>query len=267
MTGHDLPTIERWRRAFARRSAVDTAVDPATDTTPTPVEPDTIWRAVRGELPAAETRALVDRLVDDPELAREWRLAHELVQSLDTTDAAGSDDSVGDREGTVSAFPVAPAVDAPRRWRPRAMLAAAAMLFLGLAAFLLLDTPEPTPPIWRGEDVAIESALPAATVLPRDAAELRWRGPEVDDDATVRWSVDVLSETLEPVSRATDLDTPHLLLELSRLEPFADGTVLLWRVTARIDTADGEDVVRSTTFRTTLGPAHSASGGASGAID
>lgn len=233
MTPFDREETARLRAAWESRETRD--AEP-------PVDPETIWRAVRGELPLDEKRALVDRMAHDPDLALEWRLARELSAAADEIEAAeeGADKTAEEGETDERSAPVP---FAPRRARWSTWAGLVAALFFAAIGLRVLGPADPEPPpIYRGTETTIE-ALTGDT-LPRDEPVLRWQGL---DEA--RYVVSVSTETLEPVFIARDLDEPSLRLPEDALVPLADGSVLLWRVEAHA--RDG-GVVASETFRVRL---------------
>ncbi|MEM8932382.1 MAG: hypothetical protein AAGE94_14465 [Acidobacteriota bacterium] len=212
-----------------------------------PIDADRVWRAVRGDAPVAERRELVERLHRDPDLALSWRLARELSRT-----AEGLDD---DDETTTIPGAAAPEPDAGRvvrfpgrrrgPWLAGLSFAAAVVLAVGLNIREAGEDPGTYRPtvVYRGEGTTIEAVTGDA--LPRSEPVLRWRGPD-----GARFTVTVMTETLDPVATVRDLETPELALSGEILASFVDGTVLLWQIEAR--QPDGETTV-SETFRTRIG--------------
>ncbi len=192
---------------------------------PSPEELDQIWRAMSGDLPAPDRRALVDRMSTDPALAHAWRVAHEVWRlAPDGTRAAVS------REG--------------RTWM-RSGLAAAAVLFVAAAVGVLFQLSRP------GADGAfrdvggyvVESLVPPDQTLPRHAFRLRWTpGPEGS-----RYHVRVTTEDLRVLATAGDLTVPELLLEADTFSTVVAGSQVLWQVDA---TLPAGETVPSPTFVT-----------------
>ena len=208
---------ERLRRAFQARTA-------RPDGECTSDDLDRIWRAVSGELPAAERRRLVDRLARDPACAEAWRVATELWEA---SGAVRQDDA-----HTRSRLWSAP-------W-----LAAAAVLVLAVGAALVIRLASPGGDEFRdGGGYAIESQVPADATVSRDAFTLRWTpGPE-----GARYAVRVTTEELRVLMTATDLTTAELTVPADRFASVPDRSRVFWQVDA---TLAGGDTVSSPTFVT-----------------
>src|SRR5436305_14186272 len=97
--------ISRWRAAFAEP---DAAPDPASCPTP-----ETLWSAVRGELPAQQMGEVLDHVAACAACAEDWRLAAEINRQEERAAAA-------------------PGKVIPGRFGQRRPLAAAAALAAGL---------------------------------------------------------------------------------------------------------------------------------------
>ncbi|ATB46579.1 hypothetical protein [Corallococcus macrosporus] len=208
-----------------------------------PVDADLVWRAVSGELPAEERRAVVERVAADPAWAAAWRLAVELS-----------------RAASEAAPPMARRADIPRARRgdgdvrqqrrfrfawsqPLWGVAATAALALIVVGVVMREEQEiPEPPRVRGGDTAaVVSRVPEAVPLKRADCVLRWSGgPE-----GTRWSVRLSTEDLGWVHRVDSLETPEYRVPAQTLSPLKPGTKLLWQVEARLP--DGQ-VLRSATF-------------------
>jgi hypothetical protein len=161
--------------------------------------------AVGGELPAAERRALVERLAGEPALAEAWRIAHAL--RLDV--------------------PAGPVQATRAAWRPAPWMAAAAVLLLAAASVFVLSRRDPPDPTFRDPGrSAIESLVPADGGLPRSAFRLRWSpGPQ---DA--RYDVRVTTEDLRVIATARDLAQPELVIDAAALAALPQGSRVLWQV-------------------------------------
>lgn len=258
---------ERLRRAWAERGASSEAetpneLQPSTDQEAT--DPDLVWKALHGELPADERRALVDRLADDPQLALEWRLALELSPELGvdapTLDAPadGSESDDGghetaeneDTENEDTENEDAENEDAEivriDDWRRRArpLLFAAAALVALLIGFRVLwkEPPGPTPPIYRGAELEIE-AITGDTFSLADPT-LSWTPLE-----GARYQLKVDTEDFDPITRVEGLEEPRYRLPSAELEALAPETLLYWQVTAELP--DGREI-RSRTFQVRL---------------
>jgi len=182
---------------------------------------DLVWRAVSGELPAAERGELVDRTATDPALAEAWRAARELQHAAAPATAA-----------------------APDRFVPRrSWLAAAALLLIGVATAVVFQLP----PFSREETFrdadhyVVEPLLQGDATLPRNAFRLRWRpGPPES-----RYRVRVTTEDLRILAAESDLTVPELVVDAAQLASVAPGSRVLWQVDV---TLPGGESVSSQTF-------------------
>jgi hypothetical protein len=165
-----------------------------------------IWRAVAGELPAAERRELVDRLATDPACAEAWRVADELWRA-------------SEGEGTATA------VQPGRSWTP-SWLAAAAVLLLGVSIGLVSWLNRLPGDEFRDPGgYEIVSLVPSET-LPRETFRLRWTpGPQGS-----RYQVRVTTEDLRVLATAEDLTMPELVVERDQLASLPRGARVLWQV-------------------------------------
>jgi hypothetical protein len=174
-----------------------------------------IWRAVAGELPAAERREVVDQLATDPACAEAWRVADELWRA-----------SQG--ESTISAAP-------PVRLWTRPWLATAAVLVLGVAIglFSLLNRPQ-------GDEFrnlrgyVVDSRVPSETLLPREAFRLQWTPAPQGS----RYQVRVTTDDLRVLATAEDLTVPELVVERERLTSLPSGARVLWQVDAALPSGE-----------------------------
>jgi hypothetical protein len=182
-------------------------------------ELDRIWRAVAGELPAAERRDLVDRMATDPALAEAWRAALELQRA-----SASAEATTG------------------RSWS-RSWLAAAALLLLGVGIGVFVQFPSPSRDgtVREPAGYAIEPLVPADTALPREAFRLRWTPGPQDS----RYQVRVTTEDLQVLATVSDLGVPELVLDAGALSAVAPGARVFWQVDA---TLPGGERVSSETF-------------------
>jgi hypothetical protein len=235
----DDPQLARLRAAFATADAPpDPQSCPAAET---------IWSAVRGELPPAQMREVVEHTARCSACAEDWRLAAELNrQPIADADADGA--GVAPRRlGTV----VQGRFGGWRRWRP---LAAAAALAAGLLIAVGVyqtgvyhsGSLSPQEPAYReASHAGIRSLLPAGEALPRQAAVLRWSPLP----GATGYDVQVSTEDLASVATAKGLTAARYRIAASALASLPRGTKLLWRVDAV--RADGSHEA-SPTFSTPL---------------
>jgi hypothetical protein len=223
--------VDRLRRAFARAGS-----EPASD----PVDPEQLWRAVRGRAEPAEVAALAERMTHDAALAEEWRLAAAFA-SAEGEDAARHDDPAGS-PGTA----LEPANRGDHaRWGSVVMALVAAAVLLVVA--------------WPRSDVVLPAGDPGEL---RGAAggitALRGEGSVARDQATLAWSpvpgamryeLYVSTSALEPVLTERALPSPSAVLPAAILRRLPAGTELLWRVEAVLD---DEQRVVSPTFSLTV---------------
>jgi hypothetical protein len=187
-----------------------------------PDDTDRVWRALTGELPAAERRRLVARLASDPALAEVWRIAEQVQRTAPASVRAPSP-SPGSNRWAIS-------------W-----IAAAAMLTLAVATSLILRRDGSNEPAWRDSiPVRVESLVSAGAELPRDAFRLRWSA----GGAGARYDVRVTTEDLTPVATATDLGEPEVTVDPARLSGVPGGSRILWQVETLLP--GGERIVSPT---------------------
>jgi hypothetical protein len=188
-----------------------------------------VWLAVSGELPAAERRALVERMATDRALAEAWRMANELWRASQETAEAKAERR-------------APAWTWSMEW-----LAAAAVLMVVVTGAVVLWRGEPGGNVLRDQTpAAVESLVAPDAVLPRDAFRLRWTpGP-----AGSRYEVRVTTEELRLLATAADLTAPELVVTPAQLVDVASGARVLWQVDLVLP--DGARVA-SQTFVNTVG--------------
>ncbi len=200
-----------------------------------PIEPDLVWSAVAGEIPAAQRRALVERLAEDPEAAESWRLARELQE------ASESHRGKGEARSSVSVL---------QPWHRWVAAAAALVLaaFLGLLVLRQISSEEQAPIYRNADELAVRTELPDRATVPRVAAVLSWGlagvPPEMDL-SEVRYTLRVQLPDLAPLATVRDLAAPRYQLPQEILLDLSPGQELLWQVEAHL--SDGS-VVASRTF-------------------
>jgi hypothetical protein len=173
-------------------------------------EPERLWSAARGELPADVVRPLVLHLVECSACAEAWRLAREV-------------------EPRPAQRPVVVARPAPARpsWTFWGTLAAG--ITVALAASVVLNRqPERTSGFREGTRSDIRSLVPESVALARDRCVLRWSpGPE-----GTTYNVQVATERLEKISEARGSKSATYQVPAQALGSLPSGAKLLWRVEA-----------------------------------
>jgi hypothetical protein len=208
--------LDRLRRAFA--SLERRAPGPGCP------EPERLWSAAWGELPAEVVRPLVRHLVNCGACAEAWRLAREVEPR-----PAQSSAVVARR--------------APARLSWIGWEALAAGMTVALAASVVLHQ-QPDVPLYRAaEETAIRSLVPEERLLPRAAFVLRWTpGP-----AGSRYTVHVATEALTALARAGGLTAAEYTVSEAALRTVPAGARVLWRIETVLP--DGSRA-GSATFRT-----------------
>lgn len=204
----DRDDVERLRRAFAEPG-------PAPDPDDCP-SPETIWEAVRGELPPDEIRAVVEHTATCPACAEDWRIAAAFEEELRAL-----------RSETEEAAAPQPAI----AWRRMWIAAAAALVLtvLGLQTRSWLG--ENQPPAYRNEgSTAIRTLVPEGAALPRQAFDLKWSPVP----GALSYDLLVSTETLQTVADARGLTAPQYRIPESALADLSSGTKLYWHVEAAL---------------------------------
>ena len=231
--------------AFGERlRAAGAAVAP--DIPAEPIDAGRVFDAVIGQLPPEEVAALARRMVDDAELAEQWRLARNMADDaglLREAEATEEDHAEADRIEQAAAEPEAPR-DNVVPLVIGAVLAAAAGLSLFLNAPPRLPDPETIDggPVYRGDETAtIASPLDGKT-LGADRT-LRWNAVA----GATGYRVEATSTDLRQILVVAEHPTTELPLTPAQLSAAGAGGELMWRVEATLP--DGS-VLRSGTFRT-----------------
>jgi hypothetical protein len=220
----DNQELARWRSAFTAPAEAA----PAPEDCPAP---ETIWAAVRGELPPHEMREVVDHTARCEACAEDWRLAVEV-----------------DRKGArqTEAVPGKVIVGRFGQWRP--MFAAAALaagLLVAVGVYREAIVPTQTPIYREAEGTQVRSLLPAGQALPRQGAVLRWTPLA----GAASYDVSVSTEDLRQVASAQGQAATEYRLPEAALAGLPAGAKLLWQVEAVFP--DGHRVT-SPTFTTLL---------------
>ncbi len=196
---------EALRRAFG--DATNEAM--ARDDCPTPGR---IWEACHGELSPDETAQIVDHLGVCPLCAEAWRLAREpQIQEPQI------EEPFQDGQQTPARIP----------WAWIGGLALAAVIVL-VALPVLLPSGENSAYREGFQPEEIQPLVADGAQLPREAFLLEWRGPEAT------WTVNIGTETLQPVDRAEGISATEYLVPEAKLKSYTAGTKLLWQVQAAL---------------------------------
>ena len=196
--------ISRWRAAFAEP---DAAPDPASCPTP-----ETLWSAVRGELPAQQMGEVLDHVAACAACAEDWRLAAEINRQEERA-AAVPGKVIQGRFG---------------QWRPLAAAAALAAGLLIAVGVYRTQQPVQEPTYREARHAGIRSLLPQGQALPREAAVLRW-SPLA---GAVSYDVQVSTEDLRPVATAKGQTATAYRIPQSALAGLPSGARILWQVDA-----------------------------------
>jgi len=206
--------LGRLRAAFAARPGPPAPGCP---------EPETLWAALHGELPAERRREVVDHLAACAPCAEDWRLAREAAGPLPAAAPGGAGS-----------------------WLRGAWLAAAAALAVALGAGVFLRLQGPAPAEYRaGTAGEIRSLLADDARLPRERCRLLWAAP----GPGARYEVRVSAEDLSILATVRDVEATELTVPEAALAAVPPGGRILWQVEARLP--DGRRVV-SRTFRARL---------------
>lgn len=211
--------LARLRRAFASLSQPA----PAPDACPAP---EMIWAAVRGELPPAQARTVVEHMAACPSCAEDWRLAVALQRPETASKVIQASErfSMGRRL---------------RNWG----LAAAAVLALAVVGVQMLPGPGDQP-TYRGDGATIQSLVEGGEPLSRQRFLLQWSALETPG---ATYDVEVSTEDLRVIASGDDLREPRFLVPAHVLAGLPPGTRLLWKVDAELPQGGH---VTSTTFVT-----------------
>lgn len=191
---------------LARLRAAYAAPPPGASNTGSHPEPDRIWMAVRGELPADEIREIVDHMALCASCAEDWRIAMAFEE-----------------EARVQDMPRRSSADRFRPW----IAAAAAALVLTVSGIYVRQMQKPVPePEYRGEADAIRSL--AGETQPRGACVLSWT-PVAGVES---YDISITTAELTVIDTAQRLTEPSYQVPPDALADLPSGTRLQWRVTA-----------------------------------
>lgn len=206
----DAQNLARLRAAFA----VPAEAAPEPESCP-PAE--TIFAAVRGELPPQQLREVVDHTAFCAACAEDWRLAAEVERQTAERQAAPA---VATGKVIAGRF---------GQWRPLAAAAALAAGLLITVGIYQTGNFGPQEPTFRaGEQESIRSLVPESQALPRQGAVLRW----TPFPGATSYDVQVSTEDLQVVASAQGQTTTELRIPESALAALPPGTKLLWQVDA-----------------------------------
>lgn len=208
------------RRAFAHRPSPAVGAEP--------VDPEALWRAVRGRAEPAEVAALAERMAADPALAEDWRAAAAFAEEAEAEPEHRPDARRIDAAGPVPQAATEPANHAQyTRWGAVVALVAAAVL-------LVLAWPRggakphvDDPGALRGGQGAI-AAVRGDGALGRDDPTLEWSAVP----GAVRYELHVSTPELEPVLVERELQATTRVLPAALLRTLPPEGELLWRVEA-----------------------------------
>ena len=176
---------------------------------------DRVWAAVRGGLPAAERRALVERIAGDPAIAEAWRVAHTLRRD-DPWEL-----SVELRHST----------SVVGRW-----LATAAAALVAVSVVVLVSRLDRSngDTLRAPSGTRIESVTPGDAAMPRDEFRLRWSPGPVGS----RYQVRVTTDALQVLATVADLTEPEVTIDRAALDGLTPGTRVFWQVEAALPTGE-----------------------------
>ena len=181
-----------------------------------------VWRAVSGQLPTAERRALIDRTATDAACAEAWRVAHEMWLAF---------------------HPVDRVVPWHRRtsWTSPWLAAAAALAVATTIGLLSLLDNQTGDEFRASPGYVVTSRVAADTPLPRTRFLLQW-SPVAERS---RYDLRVTTEDLQVLATATDLTGSQFIVPSTQLAAVPDGANVFWQVDASLPTGER---ITSTTF-------------------
>ncbi len=124
-----------------------------------------VWQAVAGELSPEERLEVIDKVALEPGYAEAWRLATELFEASGGSISSPVPEARGESRR---------ACECTLSWSPY-VLAAAAVLVVGLLGVLVSQRTPPDEPVYRGGVVVPLTG--AEESLPRNDFRLRWQAP------------------------------------------------------------------------------------------
>lgn len=206
----DTQELARLRAAFAIPDPAGIAPDP--ETCPAP---ETIWAAVRGELPPRELREVVEHTAVCAACAEDWRLAVEIEKQ---------------EAPQTATLPVGRVITGRfgqwRSWTAAAALAAGLLIAVGLYRTGNFGPQEPT--FREAEGTAVQSLIAEGQALPYQNAVLRWSPLP----GAASYDVRISTEDLRVVDTVQGQTGTEYHIPDSALAGLPAGTKLLWQVDA-----------------------------------
>jgi hypothetical protein len=208
MMNQDAQELTRLRAAFTAPAGPA----PAPEDCPAP---DSIWSAVRGELPPQEMRQVVEHTASCAACAEDWRLAAEVNrQEAEQATVQTPGKVITGRFGQW------------RAWGTAVAVAAALLIAVGLFRSGQMGPQEPT---YRDvQHTGISSLLKEGETLPRQDAVLRWSPVP----GAVSYDVQVSTEDLQTIASAQGQTGTAFRIPVNNLANLRSGTRLLWQVEA-----------------------------------
>jgi hypothetical protein len=199
--------LARLRKAFA-------APGPAPEPEACPPS-DRIWLAVRGELPPAELRGILDHVATCSACAEDWRIAMAFEE-----------------ESRAIVVPAPPSRFGMRALRP--YLVAAALVVATATGYLMNQPPihQPKAPVQvavtRGDEhVEIQSLLPKDhEVLSRDHFVLRW----TPDPRAESYTLSVTTSVMDPLFDKEGITETSFKVPADALKGLRSGAKVNWNV-------------------------------------
>jgi hypothetical protein len=196
--------LARLRKAFAAPGAA-----PQPEACP---PSDRIWLAVRGELPPAELRGILDHVATCSACAEDWRIAMAFEEESRATGA--------------TAAPAAPSRFGMRALRP--FLVAAALVVATVTGYQVYQPKAPVQVAgYRGDATTVESLVPKNASKPRGRFVLSWK--TVPGTVSYRLTLTEPS-TLKILHEKEGITSTSYRVPESALAAVPSGAKLFWQV-------------------------------------
>jgi hypothetical protein len=177
-----------------------------------------------GRLDSGENRDIIRHIGDCAACSTAWWVARE----------------TGEKEAALSVR-----TSVLRGW-PALAAAAVLVLMVGIVGQRLLQPRHPTEPVYRVQEKTwLTSRLPADLRLPRDECILRWTAGPLGTS----YDITVTDEDLTVLAADLRLSDAEYRVSQDVLSELSPGSIILWRVTARLPDGNRE---RSATFTTVI---------------